>query len=726
MAFKFYIDGQLTDSPVNEFELSTSIQRESETEGINITQDVQIQYNENFNTAPLEVSGYQLLITAFDSGTCNELIIDIYDQVTDVLTYHVYQGVIKVPSIEWNLQNRTVSTKVQDNSYYAYLSNNQSIDYNFLSSSSKNGTNIGAAVQTDVEFFSTLTCLYNSTAPRKGINVNDAFAFIVQALSDGKISYYSWTLQQEPVLFLFAGSALTVANAGIDSEVITSFETLFSEVKKVRNVGYYIDRSNLDNPRLIIEDLDILYGSNNFYQFTDIKEMTCQVNTDNIYAVIRVGSDKLADGANPNYNFPEFISYLGFKEEKYVPLGQCNYDNELDLVNGYIISSNMIQDQLYGAVTTNLDDIFLVECEDVGYWRAVQYPTWVGQGQCFYNQGLNNPSKLIVQNSNYQAETTNTLAIGTYGFRAELGAEQMVGNFLNTSPYYIGPAGGGGYTTQPIIFVDESTGPNYDGSGNYSTTTGIYEAPVDGDYSFNAVINIRITGCDACYGGMSLSVSSSPAGGLAAGLYPIGQAEQKFNARLRIKVYTDNTLTTFVAETSSFVTFASNGNYSISNNYVGYLLTGYAVIVSLSIDGGVYMYNLTNSNLSPVTIPTPNLRDLQAAGWVASIAASTCTFPQPLPECFATATSYFTCNGMPDGVITFGASDPQLFQSKTFEFEYDINVTDFEAIKLNPTGMFKFEKDNVERYGWLQTMKRNDWTGMTTVKLLTNNASSPK
>lgn len=725
MAFKFYIDGQLTDSPVNEFELSTSIQRDSETEGINITQDVQIQYNENFNTAPLEVSGYQLLINAFETGTCNELIIDIYDQVTDILTYHVYQGVIKVPSIEWNLQNRTVSTKVQDNSYYAYLSNNQSIDYNFLSSSSKNGTNIGAAVQTDVQFFSTITCLYNATSPRKGININDAFAFIVQALSDGKISFFSYTLQQEPVLFVFAGSALTAANAGIDSEVITSFENLFSEVKKVRNIGYYIDRSNLDNPRLIIEDLDILYGTNNFYQFTDIKEMTCQVNTDNIYAIIKVGSDKIADGANPNYNFPEFISYLGFKEETYVPLGQCNYDNELDLVNGYIISSNMIQDQLYGAVTTNLDEIFLVECEDVGYWRAVQYPTWVGQGQCFYNQGLNNPSKLIVQNSNYQAETTNTLAIGTYGFRAELGAEQSVCSFNPASPFYFGPPGSGGFTTQPIIFVDETTGPNYDGSGNYYETTGIYEVPIDGNYSFNSTINIRITGCDACYGGMSLTVLSSPPGGLGTGVYPIGQAEQKFNARLRIKVYTDNTLTTFVGETSSYVTFAGNGNYSISNNYVGYLVTGNAVIVSLTVDGGAYLYNLTNINQIPVTIPTPNIRDLLAAGWVVTLGGS-CTFPQPYPECFATATSYYTCNGMPNSVITFGASDPQLFQNKTFEFEYDINVSDFEAIKLNPIGMFKFEKDNIERYGWLQTMKRNDWTGMTTVKLLTNNASSPK
>ena len=53
-------------------------------------------------------------------------------------------------------------------------------------------------------------------------------------------------------------------------------------------------------------------------------------------------------------------------------------------------------------------------------------------------------------------------------------------------------------------------------------------------------------------------------------------------------------------------------------------------------------------------------------------------------------------------------------------------MTDFELIKNNPTGLYKFEKDNVERYGWLDNMKRNDWTGMTTVKLITNNAATPK
>ena len=729
MAFKFYIDGQLTDAPVNEFDLSTTIDRDNDTEGILITQDVQLQYNGNNALNPGEVSGYTLLYDAFESGTCNELPIDIYDEVSDTLTIHLYQGVIKVPSIEVDLHKMIISTKVQDNSFYAYLSNNQSIEYNFVSPTSKNGVQITPAVQTDVNFFNPVTCQYNSLQLKKGVNINDAFDFIVRALSDNKVSFYSWSLQQEPVLFLFTGYAMTLANSGEDSELITSFEDMIKELQKVRNVGYYIDRSNLDNPILVIEDLDLIYGGNNFFEFTDIKELNATVNTDNIYASIKVGSSKLADGANPNYTFPESISYLGFKEEVYVPLGQCNFDNELDLVNDYIISSNMISDQLYGAVTENLDNIFMVECENyLGNWRAVQYGSWVGAGPtigtCFYNKGLSNPSKLVTQNSNYQASTTNTLASGTYGFRAELGAEQLVGSIDPASAVFSNTLTG--FNNEPVIFVDENSGPNYDGSGNYNNATGVYVAPVDGDYSFTADIGIRISNCDEVDNCLSINVINSLSPNIPNGLYTAGKAKQQFVATLFIKVYDTNLFGSLLYQTQSQVTFAGNGVYSISNNLVSNLVAGNAVVVSLVIRSGIFVYNIQNSLGSNVAWPNPDLTALTNNGWVLALSFNNCGFPLPYGQCFARGDSFFECNGMPDGILTFGSSDPKLYRSKSYEFEYHIDVTDFELIKNNPTGLYKFEKDNVERYGWLDNIKRNDWTGMTTVKLITNNAATPK
>jgi len=729
MAYRFYIDGQLTDAPVNEFELSTSIRRESETDGINVTQDVELVYNANNDLNVGEVSGYTLLYTAFESGSCNELILDIYDQISNTLTYHVYQGVIKVPSMMVDLQRFNIKTKVQDNSFYAYINNNKNIKYNLLSQSTKNGLTITPAIQTETFVFDTNGCIYTGNI-HKGIKVYDAFEFLCRALSDNKLGFYSTTLSNTSNnIILFTGYALITTNAGADSEIITSFEELYKELKKVRNIGYYIDRTDLNNPILVMEDLDLLYSGNNILEFNDIKEMDVKINIDNIYSTIKVGSTYLIDGANPTLTFPEFISYLGFQEEDYVPLGQCNFDNELDLVNQFAISSNMISDQIFGAVTTNLETIFMIECEkQVGTFRylAIDYPNWigaVGSGYCYYNKGFTNPYKLSTQSSNYQAATTNTLSLGTFGFRASLGAQQMAASFTPSSPFYIGPTLQG-YTTEPIIYVDETSGGNYDG-GFYDNTSGIYVAPADGNYSFSTTADLTIQGCDTVYNCATLVVNSLP--GIANGSYSAGIVSQQFFGTITIKVYSDNTLTTLLYQNSNSATFASNGFYTLSTNWAGNLSTGNAVIVSCNIDGSLFAYNITvQSTNNPVFFPSPNIKQLIANGATIVPQFSGCSFPQPNPDCFYNATSFFECNGTPDGQLTFGGSDPMLFKNKIYTFQYDINTTDFETIKANPTGLFKFEKDNIERYGWIKEMKRNDWTGMTTVSIITNNAATPQ
>lgn len=62
------------------------------------------------------------------------------------------------------------------------------------------------------------------------------------------------------------------------------------------------------------------------------------------------------------------------------------------------------------------------------------------------------------------------------------------------------------------------------------------------------------------------------------------------------------------------------------------------------------------------------------------------------------------------------------FDNYEYSFDYDISQTDWLTIRSNPTTLFIFEKDNQRRIGWIDTMKRNDWTGLTSIKLITNNA----
>jgi len=714
MAFQFYIDGQLTDQPINGMDLSTSISRDNETAGINITQDIELKWNGNNALNPGEFSGYDIIKAAFDSSTCQELLIQIYDIVSDTETIYTYRGVIKVPNVKIDYQKVIVTCKIEDDSFFAYINNNKSIEFNLNAVKTKNGQPLTPATVTNVNMHDTSNGTYPAGYDRDGIKVIDAFDFLVKTMSDNKVSFFSQTLQTEPILMLFTGDNL-VNNNG--NELILSFDNLYDEVKKVRNIGYYIDTTNKDNPVLRIETLDYLYSQNNFFEFTDIKELLGSVYSDDIYSVVNVGASFNPGGAASVYTFNSGTSYYGWLEEKYAPLGQCNFDNELNLVNDFAITSNAISDQLFGAVTTNLDRVFMVECYYdliAANYQSVAYPSWVNTAFYYYNQGLNNVSKLQVQQSNYQTSLTNTQAIGTLGFRAELG-QDATGITSNDS--YVSPN-----IIFPVIFTDESSGNNYDGSGNYFNTTGQYIVSVAGSYSFTAKAFLENNYYDSKQG--NLIINSSPS--FPAGTYSVFY-QQGARVALIIEAYTDNTLTTLIGSQVNIVDKLLDGLWSVTVNFSSILPLNAAVVVRFVGSTSLYVTgNLTNSNGQNVgPLPLTNMGELDSqSGWSLSFAFPNGGFPQPAQVTIFEKESFFECNGTPEGGLIFGFSDPSIYKNKLFEFEYDINVSDWELFKANPTGLIKFEKDNVVRYGWIDEIKHNDWTGMTNIRLISNNAST--
>jgi len=82
------------------------------------------------------------------------------------------------------------------------------------------------------------------------------------------------------------------------------------------------------------------------------------------------------------------------------------------------------------------------------------------------------------------------------------------------------------------------------------------------------------------------------------------------------------------------------------------------------------------------------------------------------------------CTGQPNSGITVGVSQPGTFDEYQYTFDYEIPQSDFLAIKSKPTALFIFEKDGIERVGWIESMKRDDWTGITQITLVTNNATT--
>jgi len=718
MPFLFYIDNQLTDRPENDDALTTSIKRDSQLAALLITQDVELVYNGNNALQTGQVSGYALLKDAFDSGTCNELELIVYDQVSATETFLHYSGVIKVPQIQIEEHRVLATTKVQDNSFYSYVNNNKNIEFNIQSNRTKNRQAITPCQIYEVDLFNSFTGVYGSTIGNyyRGYRVYDVFKYLIAAISDNKVGFESFYLQNTTNLFMFDGFAL--GNANTDPNVKVTFEKLYREIYKARNVSFYVDQTDPDNPVLRLESFASLFSGVQVLAFDDIKELKSRIRTDRIYGAIRVGAEYNPGGSNPLiYTFNAGTSYQGWMNEVYAPLGQCNVDNEFNLMSDFIITSNAIQDQVVGGATDHDDDLFLIECDGVDTTLftaiAIDYPAWASTSSAlFYNQGLNNPSKLQVHASNYQTGLTNTLEIGGNGFQASLGQELLLGTYDPASPAYAFPF----YLIDPLVFADETTGSNYDGGGNYDNTTGIYVAPLTGNYSFSTKLLIDAVNILQCIGAgvienatVGIQVVNSPT--LTATSYPTNLV-RGFTILQVITVYTDNTLAVVVSQTG--ITQRITENLTLAPyviNSMPALTAGQAVTTHIVVVADVFAPQIFGNT------PIREINNLP--NW--SVGTIGCVVPSfARPALYAATTSTFSCTGAPDGGGIVIDNDPALYKSKEFEFTFAISASEWQSIVANPTGLFTFEKDGITRTGWIQEMQHNDWTGETQIKLITS------
>ena len=194
----------------------------------------------------------------------------------------------------------------------------------------------------------------------------------------------------------------------------TSFNEVFSELSKIYNLSFFIDNSDPTNPTMIMEKSSDLYNGLNPVEFLDIKELQANIREDNLYGTVTAGSDYNPVGADQVYTIPG-VSYYSFGEEQFTPKGQCNIDNELDLVNRFKISNNAINDQINGGVSGYDDDLFLIECDNINtvthIAAAVRYQPWTpANGACpsprFYNYNLNNlPNHIVTGKQKTTSET---------------------------------------------------------------------------------------------------------------------------------------------------------------------------------------------------------------------------------------------------------------------------------------------------------------------------------
>jgi hypothetical protein len=676
MAFKFYIDGQLTDQPVNDTALVTNIRRDQDNSVILMTQQVELSWNANNDVILGTISGYNYLVNLLEDSTCNEADIVIYDQIDDITTIKLYTGTISMPSCKVDRQRLLITCQVSDNSYSAYINNNRSIKVNLAAERTKSYAKLNTLDFYDCDLFNSSGCAFGSSIgfTYKGFRCIDVIDFIVRAISDSKVtvkSDYFDGLAIQP--FIFKGQALITSYTGNPSSpepfIEISFDELFSELSKIYNLIMWVDNTDQDFPILRIEDYESAFDQTLNYTFNDIKELTTFVDFSQNYSNVRVGANQITSGDPSIYPFPSGVSYYGFNEENYFPTGQCNVNKEYNLLNDYIIDSNSIQDALLGNIK-NIDQIFLIEIENVDEvnltGNGAQYNPF-NDGSCYYNIGFNNFNKINRHQSKFETQFGNFFGSLPGMFRALLGSNNTANRIYQgagpASPYLMTYVGNGLFLElDNSDYNNDTTAGAFNNGGNYDNSTFSYTVPSDGFFSFEHKLSYNISGI------------SNPA--------------EFFRVKAIIEHYDS---------TSTLLQYIE-GNAAVS--YVNGLQSAICIAVLNCNTNDIIRAKYQIEYKFWTNIQNPDIQN-----------------PRYLNLLFDT---YLECNGVPEGsaIITDGTKINNYIE----QFSFNIPTTEWITIKNNPTYRLNFEKDGVIKYGWIKEISHNDWTGQTNIKLITNNA----
>lgn len=417
-------------------------------------------YTGSFST-DFEFTGdaYTYLMGLADSSVCSVVDVDVkWGCDFDTTPTTIFTGKIYIVDIEFNLEKCTAKAPVHDDSWNSLISNNKNIKAHLDVPRSKNDTTITVPTNQTINFFNPATGGYGGTPGGvEAYLVHEAFEFLIDFMSDGNLQYSS-------TLF-GAGGALEglciCTGAAINNGVGTgfapyiSFYDLFKEMYKLFNIAIRVNTST-SPPTVIIEREDIIKEPEalSAVYLTNVRNVRQSYATDLMYSLIHAGSSTTQDDQGGTFAFPDVV-YLSHKAEEFHLLGDCNVDAQLDLVNTWIIDSNVIQDVAVNAVTTYDDDVFIIETDLPGSSNCTQNGTLFA-GVWVYNVGLTTRDLMI----NYWLnalpnDIVQFLGNGNDEFRAQRTADLAV-----TGP-------NANVTQNPFQTPDDFTPPNQDPNGRF-------------------------------------------------------------------------------------------------------------------------------------------------------------------------------------------------------------------------------------------------------------------
>ncbi len=327
--FRVLLDGTTYDSPTDWTELKSVFKRDDKNNTILLTTDGQYTFAGD---------AYTYITNLIDTvGFCTSVDVKIQQMCGDDWV-QISSGNIFLSDCEVNERACTVTTTIQDNSFYAKVNNNRSIKTSPQGGRSKNNEAITIAPTYDLDFYRIANnALLKSNVP--AVRIYDVFRYMIDFVSDGTITFASDTFNvggDWEGLCIVTGKRMRLNSL----EIFESF-SLSQALTEVNNkVPIILAVEDVNGARTLRIEADSYFNQSAvIYSFTDIDEVISKFDTQKLYSVVKFGGQSTDDFSGFNI---DQIPFFGFKEEEFGVLGVCNVDNTLDISGDWIVSSYLI------------------------------------------------------------------------------------------------------------------------------------------------------------------------------------------------------------------------------------------------------------------------------------------------------------------------------------------------------------------------------------------------
>lgn len=339
---RFIIDGQDRGQPLNPEEF-----------GVTVNEDESITARVVSFDADLIFGGdvYSYLFQKLNNSGYCELVNVRVDYLCGKIWQKLVDGYIIVTESKFNYDKCQVSTKIYDQTFSTRINNNKSIPFSMNLTETKNGQPVTPPIRPTVRIYNPATvpfAVYENAGT--GVSVYDALKHLVACMSDNLVdfesNYFTAPIGTSDMDVLTNGRNI---RTDVDSEIVISFEELFTALRSKFNLGMGFEIQPNGRPLLRIEQESYFFQSTPSTNLYNQSGIEMNFDTARLYASVQFGNDPVleqnecGDGSQP-CTFAQ-TPFRGFRNEAFGFTGECNTANVLNLETGKVIfDANTIED----------------------------------------------------------------------------------------------------------------------------------------------------------------------------------------------------------------------------------------------------------------------------------------------------------------------------------------------------------------------------------------------